>query len=47
MNAEDLGEVDNGKNPQHLVLRRGQQQVTPPRILAQLTTLHGRQLVSL
>src|SRR5260370_19070489 len=29
MNGEDFGQVDNGKNPQHLVLRRGQQQVTP------------------
>jgi hypothetical protein len=29
MNGEDVGQLDNGKNPQHLVLRRGQQQVTP------------------
>jgi hypothetical protein len=29
MNAEGFGQLDNGKKPQHLVLQRGQQQVTP------------------
>ena len=29
MNGEDLGQPDDSKNPQHLALRRGAQQVTP------------------
>jgi hypothetical protein len=34
MNGEDLGQAGDGKNPQHLVLRRGEQQVTPGAVIS-------------
>lgn len=41
MNGEDIDQPDEGKDPQHLLLRRGQQQLTP-RLPGQVPAAHQR-----